>query len=343
MDIVLDTNILRNDLLLRSKDFEVLKDYLAKTDSSVILPKIIFDELAGLYKRTQRERGAQLTKAINHFNLTLVDETKHLQLIIPDENNESKIYLDFLIKKLNIKELNILPYKNEYLEEISKRAIERQKPTGENGQGFRDALIWLTIKNYCTTCHQKQIAFISHNENDFANDTKDDLHPSLHAECTSLGVKINFFKSIKNFIEQHSIKVDFLNEDWLYNNTNADTITEMVCDEINASKSSKMAWLIERETGNECNETYSAQDAEIIDFGEIFIYEMVDNSLIANFTVECCVKFDYEYYDTMEHWDGEFYKSINSDNHYLYISAYMSVTIKDNEVVDYDIEDFTAT
>src|ERR1035438_3442238 len=68
MDIVLDSNIFRADILLRSKEFDILLDYLDKTGSLFVMPQIILDEIKGLYKRTLIERLSELKKASNNIN-----------------------------------------------------------------------------------------------------------------------------------------------------------------------------------------------------------------------------------------------------------------------------------
>lgn len=55
MDIILDSNIFKRDLKLKDKNFEILNDYLAKTNSSLILPKIVFEEIKNLYKKTLKD------------------------------------------------------------------------------------------------------------------------------------------------------------------------------------------------------------------------------------------------------------------------------------------------
>ena len=54
MDVILDSNIFRSDILLRSKDFDILMDYLSKTDYRLIMPQVILDEIKGLYYKDYR-------------------------------------------------------------------------------------------------------------------------------------------------------------------------------------------------------------------------------------------------------------------------------------------------
>jgi len=128
---------------------------------------------------------------------------------------------------LNLSDKYLIAYNNDFLPEIAHRAINRQKPAGENGQGFRDTLIWLTIKDYCKKCHEKQITFISNNTDDFSNKAKDNLHETLNAECLADNIKINCFKSIKDFIEIHSTKIKFITNDWVSSILDYSTLNDL--------------------------------------------------------------------------------------------------------------------
>ena len=172
MDIVLDTNILRADLLLRSKDFNAIQDYLERTDSLIYLPKIVIEEIQEIHSKTLNDRISKANNEINHINLAIVDNKTKLPQIKVNLEEENNKYIDFVKEKLKIRETSILDAKDSFLSEITNRAIKRIKPCGQDGQGFRDAIIWLTIKNFCATRLEKQIAFISNNDKDFSNSDK---------------------------------------------------------------------------------------------------------------------------------------------------------------------------
>ena len=93
MDIILDSNIFRGDFSLRSKDFDVLNDFLRKTTSRLILPQIILDEIQlGFTKRTLSERSQEAIKSINNLNLMVIDSKKHTAFQNIDVENEVNDY-----------------------------------------------------------------------------------------------------------------------------------------------------------------------------------------------------------------------------------------------------------
>lgn len=347
MDIVLDSNIFRGDILLRSKDFEILLDYLDKTSSSLLFPQIILDEIAGIYARVLKDRVADLNKAVNNINLTLTDEDPSCKLKEIDIPGEVNKYKAFIKTKLKFNDRYFLPYNNDYLPEIVSRAINRLRPCGEKGQGFRDALIWLTIKDYTMKCHEKQITFISNNTEDFANSEKNSLHESLSDECNELGIRINYFKSVKEFIENHSTKIDFINYDWISENLDNDVIGEMVLDQINGrTKSSITSWF-QKKTGDECTGHYKALSCNLYSEKDLFVYEMVDNTLVVNVTVVAEIEIEFEYYNAerVRQWeidDFHYYheRSASSRVEYLDSELYVTITLENGEVVDTDLSDW---
>jgi predicted nucleic acid-binding protein len=124
MDIILDTNIFRNDFFFKSNDFEILKDYLKKTDSSFILPEIILEELKGLYRKTLDEKILNYKKACRDLSNVLNEEIREYEIKV---ENQVSAYIDFVLNKLKIEKRKIIPYKNDYLPELVKRAIASQK------------------------------------------------------------------------------------------------------------------------------------------------------------------------------------------------------------------------
>ena len=346
MDIILDSNIYRNDFLLRSNDFEILLDYLGRTDSSIYFPQIVFDEIKELHKRALRERVLNASKANNNLKLVLTDVSKIVAQPILDENAESDLYIEFIKKRLKISDRHILPPKDNYFAEVTNRAIRREKPCGKDGQGFRDTIIWLTLKDFCVKSKEQQITFISNNDKDFANADKTDLHDSLLKECDSLGIKINYFKSIRDFIEKQSFKIDFITEEWLLSTFEIESFNDHVLDYLNGIKANLLTELINRKTDHDCSGYSKATHANTYSLYSFSVYEMLDGSFIVNATFGCEIEVEYEY----EYYDSEYdYREVHSGfgpsshveytHKYFDTEIYASLTIKDKEIIEYEIDD----
>ena len=333
MDIVLDTNIFRNDLSFRSKDFEILLDYLKKTDSSIILPQVIFDELIGLYKRTLTKRVEEHNKTSRNLALALPHTVKENQSVEIDIDKEVINYKEYVNNKLNLSPRCILPYQNEFMTEIVSRSIERRKPSCGDGKGFRDTLIWLTILDYCSKSYGKQIIFISDNSKDFSTNEKIGLHPFLKQECVESSVNINYYSSIKEFVEQHSIKINFINDDWLSENIDFKSAEDLLRYELERS-TYKVSNAIYRETRLDCEERYEVNNVILIELSDYFIYEKLDNKLIVYLTVYFSANVAFEIFESYE--DDYFHTHRNVD---LQVAAYLELTIENKEITEYNIDD----
>ena len=341
MNVILDTNIFRSDITLRSKEFTILLDYLSKTESKLMIPQIILDEIKGLFKRTLIERITELKKNINNINLILTDNNSHINVKDYDVDFETSEYENFLINKLKINKNNIIPYNNEFLPEISMRAINRQKPSGDKGQGFRDTMIWLTIKEHCKKSYEKQISFISNNTDDFGNSDKNNLHESLIDECEKEKIKINYFKSIKEFIETHSVKIEFINDKWIKDNLDYTSVEDIILNELNKNDDRNVYSWFKNETDLFC-EGYKALSVNILENDTPTVYEMADNSLIINLTVYSEIEIEFYYYHYEYNFNDDYpdyEKKLKSIVEYIVTNVSLSLTLEENRITDIEVND----
>lgn len=108
MRVILDTNIYQQDFRLGSGRFQILLDYLGKTGSQVVLPKIVYQELRANYERELERRLAKYGAARAGLNALLDRETAP-QVSLSVET-EVKEYLDHLMSKLRIDTADIMDY-----------------------------------------------------------------------------------------------------------------------------------------------------------------------------------------------------------------------------------------
>jgi hypothetical protein len=301
------------------------------------LPKIILDEIKGLYSKEFSSRIAEISKNSKNLNKLIVDKKKHVEIQKFDFEEEIENYITFLKQKLKIKEENIVPYKNEFLPIIAQIAINKEKPSGEKGQGFRDVLIWLTMKNYCAESVEKEVCFISQNTADFAGRDGGNLEESLQNQCDEIGIKINYFSSLKEFIDNHSTKIQFINEEWITERLNFHLIDDLVLDFLNGSENYSVIGWAKNQSGGHC-EKYYAESIELYDVDDFKIYEMSDNKIIVNIELSARVKFNLSvvYYERWEN-DSDFHYSQFDD--YSDVVIFASATLEGKEISEIEISD----
>ncbi|MCT4073851.1 DUF4935 domain-containing protein [Elizabethkingia anophelis] len=334
MDIVLDSNIYRGDWYLKSNDFTILRDYLSKTDSSFVLPQIILEEITGLYKRNLEEEINSLSKTSENLNY-LLNRTLFEELQVNIEQ-ESDRYIKMLIRKLGLTNSKIVKYDNDFLPKIIKRAIQKRKPFKDEDRGFRDCIIWLTLLKYTEKSHEKQIVFISNNPTDFGDNKQNPiLHPDLQKDCDELNIKVNYFKSIKEFTEKHSKKIDEFDIDWLSENIDISLLSDIAREKIDQSSPRYVKNWFEWRTELDSADTFKTISVNFNDFEDIFIYEMVNGDFIINFTGWADTKINFEYYDY-----GYFENTIKNKTEIAKTVFYVSAVYKNNVIEEIEINDF---
>ena len=64
MDVIIDFNVFISDYWMQTSDFRIVKNYLQKTDSKILLPSIILNEVKGNYERQLSSQIAKLESTL---------------------------------------------------------------------------------------------------------------------------------------------------------------------------------------------------------------------------------------------------------------------------------------
>lgn len=300
MDTIIDTNIIRRDLKLNDKGFEILIDYLAKTNSKLIFPLIVVEEVKGLYKRVLKERFEEYTKSVDKLKSTLL----FIEMPEPpplDIEGDSNRYIDFLHGKFGTSKDNIIPYKNEYLSELVSRAIQRKKPLDDKGQQFRDGILWLTLLDYAENTDEKIIAFISDNPTDFSDKGESKLSKELIEETKSRGVEIKYFRTLNDFAKEHASVINFITKEWIESNIDKSVIEKLFVEILGERQEEGILASISLERNEESTGYINRTDyinSNVIDF---FVYEKRDGTIFLNVEIEFETEYEIEISRTIEH------------------------------------------
>ena len=213
MNIIIDTNILFQDPFFRGPKSRVIFDYLEKTRSHLIIPTIARKEMMALYRAQLSTELKGVQKCAESIKKWCYDGTSKIEFHI-DIEKETKTYLEFLDGLVHGGGALELPYRDEYLNELVERQINRKKPANDKGEQFRDVIIWLSIKEMLRQTHHRAV-FISQNTKQFANVDLNGLHPDLINELSAENLQLEYYPSLDDFIKLHSSKVDFLTAEWI--------------------------------------------------------------------------------------------------------------------------------
>lgn len=326
MDIILDTNIFRSDLFFQSAHFNILADYLQKTNSKFVLPQIVLEEVKQVFKENLEKSIIEYKSSCNNLNKSLHKSFAIIKEI--DIDKEAEDYVNYLIKTLKIKENSIIPYKNEYLPELTRRAVNKIKPFKNEDKGFRDTIIWLTILDYCKLCPENQVVFICNNPLDFGKDNNsNELHPSLTEELLKLNIKVCYYRNTNEFIEKHSTNIDFITKEWLNEKISETQLSYSICEFINSINDYSILEWIEEKSKTGLTGYYNAIQTTFYELNDFFIYEMIDGSLIIKLVVEAEIEIEYEYSRLKDLMNNFSTKLLAHGSDYIYLTREFSVSL----------------
>ena len=200
--------------------------------ATVVIPEIVLEELLGLYKRELITRVSSAHKSIGELNQIIQDQLDWEVSVEIDKELEK--YRNHLLEKFNSYYLDRLPYKNSYLQEIVQRSIQRIKPISAKGEEFRDSILWLSIIDYLKVNSRDEVVFISNNVKDFGNSDGTNLHQDLLEELNRNKVKLQYHRSLKDFLQDFAISVDFISKSWLKEKIDWDKLNENAIDAVNS-------------------------------------------------------------------------------------------------------------
>jgi hypothetical protein len=196
MNIILDSTAIRHDYFLSSPDARLLELYVGRTHSSLVVPHVVIDEAVNLYREDLLElRG----KFVSKYRQLLTMRSREVPDVDPDE--ECKAYKKQLLSDIQGKFRGVLlPYPDISHEQLVRRDLDRRKPFGSTGKGYRDALIWISIMTYLST-KSDTACLISNNTKDFWNSEGNALHGDLAEELLAAKSKqaLRIFKDVAEF------------------------------------------------------------------------------------------------------------------------------------------------
>lgn len=268
--IIIDTNQFCNDYMLSGLRWTQLVEYLKKTDASLQMPNVVWEEIKRNYTKHLKGLFANADSAVERLNHHTNFRAPHFQyhgmnFSFGNRSSELSIedlvirYLSFVKTKLQLKGKDYLRWDKSWFDEIVERAINHTKPFGEESdKGFKDTLLWKTamsLKNR-PGFDDGPIILISANSRDFGNPSeKGKIHPALASEANNQGLDLHYFDSLDSFLEKWAGDAIAMN---------IERIKQTVSDSMfkNALRKQVAPWLKKNEAV-ECNIYFSGSNFKI--------------------------------------------------------------------------------
>lgn len=236
MKVILDTNIIFSDFHLRGAKIKSLCESVKTTGDSVYIPAVVVDESINKYREKTKECKSKIEKAISDFKRLTGKDAGNNPISNEFILKEAEEYTETFKKQLRELGIIIIPYPSTPHQDLVKRDLARKKPFQETGKGYRDALIWESVKNICEKSSSlfefPKIIFVNKNHKDFCE--KGPLHPDLREDLVNNGINEDYIRVIEDidiFIKEYikpKQKIlkniqDALNTDKQYNKIDLNT------------------------------------------------------------------------------------------------------------------------
>lgn len=208
MKVILDTNIIFSDFHLKGARIKNLCESVKSTGDTVYIPEVVVDESINKYREKTRECKLKIDRGISDFKRLTGKDVEDNPISDEFILKESEKYARSFKKQLQELGIKIIPYPSISHQELVKRDLARKKPFQETGKGYRDALIWESVKSICekslSLFENPKIIFVNKNHKDFCEEGL--LHPDLKEDLVNNGINEDYVRVIEDidiFIKEY--------------------------------------------------------------------------------------------------------------------------------------------
>jgi len=167
----------------------------------VVIPNIVYDEVLGNYPKKLTERAKAFQKAQREL-------AKLADIEVTEISVETEIdrYEDWLIDLVEDDGVTLAPYPNIPAKELVEKSYANQKPFKESGDGYKDYIVWKTIKVHIESQETAlPNLFLTNNTKDFGAQGENDtpiLHPDLAGQIEVVAKRPKLYSSLKNVFDE---------------------------------------------------------------------------------------------------------------------------------------------
>lgn len=203
--IIIDTNVVHLDYHLNGVRITGLCSSCERLDHKVFVPEVVIDEMV----KQHRDEVNECAEQINNALVKLKKRKVQIQQQSIDSELITTGYEQQLRDRINVLDIQVIPYPKTAHKEMVARELNKKKPFKDSTKGYRDSLIWESIKEHCKhTPKGDDIIFLTENSDDFASKDKQTFHPDLIEDCVNAGIDqehIQLVTGVHKYIENEII------------------------------------------------------------------------------------------------------------------------------------------
>ncbi len=205
--IVLDSNTYIQDLRMNSPRFVALHDYVLKTESEILLFKLVEDEVLANYRRLFQEK---VLPRWEKFRPVLMSEDLSPKPVLALQEQE-------LQKKLiapmdGLKVMRLSDYSGVDIEQVISRGVNRTPPASSKGEELRDVILWLATLAYARK-KKRKIVFIT-KDGGFWEEGTDLPASQIVNDMTQTEGLVTLYRTIEAFLAANTLSAKAVDTKW---------------------------------------------------------------------------------------------------------------------------------
>lgn len=146
--MVLDSNAYVSDFRMESIKFKNLFDYLRRTKSCLVVPKLVVEETVGKLRYLLDNQSKKTASAIQELNKFIINRENNICFSAPDAENQIQHLRDNF--RMPAKGVTVKNPDTDKVDvtEVFMRGVNRRRPANIEGEELRDVIIWLIVLQY---------------------------------------------------------------------------------------------------------------------------------------------------------------------------------------------------
>lgn len=202
INVVLDANVTFQHRRLDGPTFDLLEQFLRRTESKLVVPEITVQEAVKKHREEATKKLRDANSAIKGLDQFLTIPSGATPPTATAEAT-TEGYEQLLRMRLDDLDADTPDYEEVPAVAIAERALQERRPFMPEDRGIRDVLFWETVLRKVVE-KERQTILVT-NDGGFADG--DDLHPDLAADLERMGHSrraVDLVKTIEQFNEVYA-------------------------------------------------------------------------------------------------------------------------------------------
>jgi hypothetical protein len=200
MHIILDANVYGADYRFSGVAFTTLFDFIRRTQSTLVLPRIIREEVVCGFGRRLKKESKEFFEARRHYKLFDIGNAVS-EFHKPDIRKAmTRLRRKLMRPSENVTPLYVAETSGVSVDEVFMRGVHRIRPASDDGEELRDVIIWLWVLHYSASAPE-DVAFVSQDATFWHGDEPD---PKIALDISNQKGRLTIHRTIDEFLKKHA-------------------------------------------------------------------------------------------------------------------------------------------